>query len=181
VSVALVIQHAQRMRRIILSSVACPAVPYFPTLSHKRHDFRKKVIERKMCVLIFSTTFVWNISLQRLSETFLFITRIQRDINVHRSSCKVPLFLSDFNDTWIFSTHFQNILKCQMGRDSSVGIATRYGLDGPGIESRWGRDFPHPSRPALVPTQPPTQWVPGLDRGVELTTHPHLAPRLKKE
>ena len=29
-----------------------------------------------------------------------------------------------------------------MGRDSSVGIATRYGLDGPGIESRWGRDFP---------------------------------------
>jgi hypothetical protein len=40
------------------------------------------------------------------------------------------------------------------GRDSSVGIATRYGLDGPGIESRWGRDFPHPSRPALGPTQP---------------------------
>ena len=35
------------------------------------------------------------------------------------------------------------------GRDSSVGIATRYGLDGPGIESRWRRDFPHPSRPAL--------------------------------
>ena len=39
-------------------------------------------------------------------------------------------------------------------RDSSVGIATRYGLDGPGIESRWGRDFPHPSRPALGPIQP---------------------------
>ena len=39
---------------------------------------------------------------------------------------------------------------CVMGRDSSVGIATRYGLDGPGIESRCGgRDFPHPSRPAL--------------------------------
>ena len=36
-----------------------------------------------------------------------------------------------------------------MGRDSSVGIPTRYGLDGPGIESRWWRDFPHPSRPAL--------------------------------
>ena len=34
-------------------------------------------------------------------------------------------------------------------RDSSVGIATRYGLDGPGIETRWGRDFQHPSRPAL--------------------------------
>ena len=51
------------------------------------------------------------------------------------------------------------------GRDSSVGIATRYGLDGPGIESPWGRGFPHPSRPALGPTQPPLQWVPGLSRG----------------
>ena len=51
------------------------------------------------------------------------------------------------------------------GRDSSVGIATRYGLDGPGIESRSGRDFSYPSRPALGPTQPPVQWVPGLSRG----------------
>ena len=49
---------------------------------------------------------------------------------------------------------------------SSVGIATRYGLDGPGIESRCGgRDFPYLSRSALVPTQPPVQWVPGLSRG----------------
>ena len=48
------------------------------------------------------------------------------------------------------------------GRDSSVGIATAYGVDGSGIESRWGRDFPHLSRPALRPTQPPVQWVTGL-------------------
>ena len=40
-------------------------------------------------------------------------------------------------------------------RNSSDGIATCYGLDGPGIESRWGRDSPHPSRPALGPTQSP--------------------------
>jgi hypothetical protein len=33
----------------------------------------------------------------------------------------------------------------------TVGIATAYGLDGLGIESRWGRDFPHLSRPALSP------------------------------
>ena len=34
-----------------------------------------------------------------------------------------------------------------------------YGLDGPGIESRWG------ARLALRPIQPPVQWVPGLSRG----------------
>jgi hypothetical protein len=51
------------------------------------------------------------------------------------------------------------------GPGSSVGIVTGYGLDGPGIESRWGRDFPHLSRPALGLTQPPVQWVPGLSRG----------------
>jgi len=51
------------------------------------------------------------------------------------------------------------------GPGSVVGIATRYGLDGPGIESRCGRDFPHLSRPALGPTQPPVQWAPGFSRG----------------
>jgi len=54
VFVTLVIQHAVRMRRMILSSVDCPSLLYFSTLSHKRHDFRgKKVIERKTCILIF--------------------------------------------------------------------------------------------------------------------------------
>ena len=48
---------------------------------------------------------------------------------------------------------------------SVVGIATAYGLDSPGIESRWGRDFPHLSIPGLRPTQPPVQRVPGLSRG----------------
>ena len=52
-----------------------------------------------------------------------------------------------------------------VGWDSSVGIATRYGLDGPGIEFRWGRDFSQLSRPALGPTQPPIHWVPGLFPG----------------
>jgi len=38
-----------------------------------------------------------------------------------------------------------------VGRDSAVDVATRQGLDGPGIDSRCGRDFPHPSKPALGP------------------------------
>jgi len=49
--------------------------------------------------------------------------------------------------------------------ESSVGIATRYGLDGPGIESRWGRDFTHPFRPALGPVQLPIHWIRGLYQG----------------
>ena len=58
VHVALFIQHATRMRHIVTSFVAPQSPLHFSTLSHKRCDFRKKVIEHKMCVLIFSTTFV---------------------------------------------------------------------------------------------------------------------------
>jgi hypothetical protein len=43
------------------------------------------------------------------------------------------------------------------GPSSSVGIVTGYGLEGPGIEYWWGRDFPHLSRLAPGPTQPPVQ------------------------
>ena len=86
VYVALGIQNAERMRRIISISVACPAIPYFSTLSHKRHDFRGGgLIVRKMCFFLY----------KRLTETFLILRRIQRDaaINVYRSSCKVPVIL----------------------------------------------------------------------------------------
>jgi hypothetical protein len=85
--------------------------------------------------------------------------------------------------TYIRSKWISEHLCCNIrSRDSSVGIATRYGLEGPGIESHWRRDIPHLSRPALGPTQPPVQWVLGLSRGkggrdVTLTTHPHLVPR----
>jgi hypothetical protein len=76
--------------------------------------------------------------------------------------------------------------QANVGRDGSVGIATGYGLDGPGIESRRRRDFPHPLKSSPEPTQPPIKWVPGLFPGIERLGRgayhpPHLAPTLKKE
>ena len=57
------------------------------------------------------------------------------------------------------------ILLTLASRDSSVAIATRYGLNGPGFDTWWEQDLPHPLRPALGPTQPPTEFVPGLFPG----------------
>ena len=48
------------------------------------------------------------------------------------------------------------------GPESSVGIATRFGHNGPAIESRWGRNIPHLSTTALGPTQTPVRWVTSL-------------------
>jgi hypothetical protein len=75
---------------------------FFHIISYKGR-FSEKVIEHKMCVLIFSTN---------LSETFLILRRIQRDIiiNVQWSSSKVPVILV----TWIFPKDFQKILKYEI-------------------------------------------------------------------
>ena len=62
------------------------------------------------------------------------------------------------------------------GHDSVVDKATRYGFGGPGIESRWGRDFPCPSRPAPRYTQHPAMGT-GSFLGVKQpgrgADHPH--------
>jgi hypothetical protein len=74
------------------------------------------------------------------------------------------------------ATNFCTVLHTIVGRDSVVGTVTRYGLDGPEIESRWGRDFSQPPRSALGPTQPPIQWVPGLFPGGKATGAWSLPP-----
>jgi hypothetical protein len=81
------IQNAMCMN--ILSLVACQALQYFSTLSHKRHDFRENVIENKLCVLIFYKI---------LFETFLILRRNERDVikNVQWLSCKVAAIFVRF-------------------------------------------------------------------------------------
>ena len=54
------------------------------------------------------------------------------------------------------------MMKC--GPGSTVGIATDYGLDGPGSDPGGDETF-RPSRPTLEPTQPPAKWAPRLSRG----------------
>ena len=71
-------------------------------------------------------------------------------------------------------------------RDSSVGIATGYGLDGPGIESRWGGEIfrTRPDRSGAHPASYTmgTGSFQGIKRPGRGADHPpHLAPRLKEE
>ena len=71
------------------------------------------------------------------------------------------------NNTTTSALYFYGNTSGNCGPGSVVGIVTGYGLNGPGIEPRWWRDFSPLSSPALGPTQPPVQWVPVLSRGKE--------------
>ena len=82
VFVALGIQHAMRMRHIVISVL--PSLQHISTLSHKRHDFflgGGKAIENKTCVSSFSTTCVRNSFILRITEQ----DKIEY---VHWPSCK---------------------------------------------------------------------------------------------
>ena len=57
-----------------------------------------------------------------------------------------------------FCTIWNVVIFKKVGRDSSVGTATPYGMVVQEIEARLGRDFLHPSTQALGPTQPTMQW-----------------------
>ena len=151
----------------------------------------KKIKTLILCSIVFSYCFsTATIFRQRTSKLrYTYTVCLNRpgfllaSNNFSVISCVVPMFsYSKYINIPVSSALRQSVF-C---RNSSVGIATRYRLHGPGFECWRTRDFPHLFRPALGPTQRPIQWVPDLflrdkaaGRGVN--NPPSYRPRLKKQ
>ena len=99
------------------------------------------------------------VSLPHIYSTTRMCVYDEHSISRKMRQASVVLSLTENSATYCgYYSQRTSVINCKyfsskVGRDSSVGIATCYGLDGPGIESRQGRDFPRPSSAALGPTQ----------------------------
>jgi hypothetical protein len=134
------------------------------------------------------------------TDLFVFKT-IYKTLNIHTPSLIIIIIFINCNWVvtrwqWSFNTytkheivrtvHIRRSRNGQRGPGSSVGIATGYGMDGPGIESRWRARFyaPVQTGPGAHPASCTmgTGSFPGVEsgRGVTLTPHPSLVPRSKK-
>ena len=108
------------------------------------------------CFKSLSQVFAWtNWQKVQITLTLFLPTRSFRNANQtpYRSSSPVSIFQL-----------IKGMYLTVCGPGSSVGIASDYGMDGPGSNPGGDENF-RPFRPALGPTQPPVQWVPGLSRG----------------
>jgi hypothetical protein len=119
------------LESIILSSVACSGLSYSCTLSHKRHGFREKVFEYKICVLILSTHIVWDISHSKNNWD-------RYNQKVYFSSCKVLVILAIFEWNLNFLDRFSKNKESNLNNIRPVR-AVFFNMDGwvDGRTDRW--------------------------------------------
>ena len=105
--IALVIQHAMRLLRTVICGL------HRCTIFFSHYLINDTIFEKEKFLC---TKWLCWFSLQSLSGTFLIFRRTERDMikSVYWSHVKYPLFLSDFNETWIFLTDFRKILRYQI-------------------------------------------------------------------
>ena len=100
VFIALGIQHAMRMNHVAICDLSC-STEFFSTLSHQWHEFRGGELLNTKCVFFY---FLYNFCVthfsfqEEMDETW---SKMSSGLHV-----KYLLFLSDFNETWTFSTVF---------------------------------------------------------------------------
>ena len=99
------------------------------------------------------------------SNTFLCFMLFSTSENAANSACSD---LDTIRRQITTISHILFLLSLHVvDQHSVVRISTRYGLDHPGILSRWRQGFPHPSRLVLSSAQPPKKWVKRPGRGVD--------------
>jgi hypothetical protein len=132
-------------------------------------------------IRVFDTFFTWNT--RHKTTTRVWWIRIL----LHYKT-KHIITISIYTEWTTRSSYsfFIILLRVSVCRDSVVGIATRYELGGPGIESQWGARFSAPAQtgPGAYPAfcTMGTGSFPGVKRPERGVDHPpHPAPRLKKE
>jgi hypothetical protein len=106
-----------------------------------------------MCGFVYVLVFVISVLVFTVFciVSFMYMFSYFRCLYCHRVTTQMQLIIIIIIIIYtVYAPHMK-------GRNSSVGIATEYGLDGSEIESCWGRDFSHTSLPALGPTQPPVK------------------------
>ena len=143
----------------VLRHPQLPFLPQFqrPSFTHIQNNRQNYSNTTDLTVIIFV-----NFSTSQIVHFYLvhlrYCSMISLTLTLRAETCR---HMYNWQNTVVF---WMEYILLKRGPGSSVGIATDYGLDGPGSNPS-GDEISRPSRPALWPTQPPVQWVLGLCRG----------------